>query len=166
MSQGNHFLFICLGMPSRVRIQPALLLSQKPRGSSQPALDVAACGWPGWLLARRSHCSYRAGCSEGHNGARKSLPGSSENLSCSMWVWTCSMLTSLSPNIHRWPLSEADTVRRPLHGHVRGRRSGTAKCHIPAPVTRARGLISSHIFFVYLVPPPPPLRQCQVLIQS
>lgn len=52
MSQGNNFLFIYLQMPSRMRIQPVHLLSQKPCGSSQPVLDVTACSCPGWLLAR------------------------------------------------------------------------------------------------------------------
>lgn len=52
MSQGNNFLFICLQMPSRIRIQPVHLLSQKPCGSSQAVLDVTACSCPGWLLAR------------------------------------------------------------------------------------------------------------------
>lgn len=52
MSQGNNFLFIYLQMPSRIRIQPVHLLSQKPCGSSQPVLDVTACSCPGWLLAQ------------------------------------------------------------------------------------------------------------------
>lgn len=52
MSQGNNFLFIYLQMPSRIRIQPVHLLSQKPCGSSQPVLDGTACSCPGWLLAQ------------------------------------------------------------------------------------------------------------------
>lgn len=110
MSQGNHFLFIYFQMPSRVRIQPAFLRSQKPRGSSQLALDVTACSCLGRLLARRSRCSYWAAQSEGNHGVRKSLPCSSENWRCYLWGWTCSVLSSLSPNTHRWFLSKVDAV--------------------------------------------------------
>lgn len=101
MSQGNNFLFIYLQMPSRIRIQPVHLLSQKPCGSSQPVLDVTACSCPGWLLAQ----------------------GQPQREDILTWLFRelemlhvgLDLLTSLFPNAQHWSLSKAGAASiRPL----------------------------------------------------